>query len=353
MFKIFKKTYEFPFKYNIPYYFDEKRYLKRLVKCMRRYLYLYFNGQLKLEQQCIERKHKNILWINLSAPSLGDSLMDLSSRVLLLDKNIDLFTDKKNAHIYKNDEIFGSVIVDKNSIKKDKYDLVIIDSYSTRSIKIKINHLKNIEFVGMYGHYNGPEVNRILYSFHQMNNLLGYPLNEDEVNSRAKPYIYIGKRNKEVIDKENLPNSYIAIVLGGEWAYRTYNHWEKIIREILLINPETYMVLVGSFNAKTIATNILKKFNNKNIVDCVARYNFCQTAQIIKSADILFCCDGGLMNVANCVETPTIPLFAKQNPIMRLTKASMAFPLFDEENVNNISSEEIIKNYKKYLKISL
>ena len=50
--------------------------------------------------------HKEILWINISAPSLGDSLTDLSSRTMLSDRKVDLFTDKKNSDLYKDDFIF-------------------------------------------------------------------------------------------------------------------------------------------------------------------------------------------------------------------------------------------------------
>ena len=84
--------------------------------------------------------------------------------------------------IFRFDKIFKNVIIDENKIE-DKYDLVIIDSYSTRSLKIKIKHLKNTPYIGMYGYYNGPEVNRVLYSFHQMNALLGYANKEEKINT--------------------------------------------------------------------------------------------------------------------------------------------------------------------------
>ena len=48
-------------------------------------------------------------------------------------------------------------------------------------IKIKSKVAPKIFFVGIYGYFNGPEVNRILFSFHQMNNLLGYAYSENEI----------------------------------------------------------------------------------------------------------------------------------------------------------------------------
>ena len=101
----FKKTTTFQFKFQIPNYIDlylkKENIYSRFLKFYRRYIYIKLKRQKNLELFSILPKHKKILWINISAPSLGDSLMDLSSRVLLRNKKIDLFTDKKNAHIFK------------------------------------------------------------------------------------------------------------------------------------------------------------------------------------------------------------------------------------------------------------
>jgi len=355
MLDLFKKTYELPFKYEIPHYtkgyLDNTPYAKRFFKFFRRYMYILVNGQASLESLSINENHKNILWINLSAPSLGDSLMDLSSRALLENKNVDLYTDRKNAHIYTNDKIFNSIIVDESLLEKEKYDLVIIDSYSTRSLKVKIKNLKKTQFVGMYGFYNGPEVNRVLYSYHQMNHLLNYKLSETDINENAKANMYISPSDEEQIEKLNLPKNYIAITLGGEWDYRTFNNWEQVIEDIIEINSKVNIVFVGSSNGKKMATKLLEKFGDSNLINCVGQYSFCQTAQIIKNAEVLLGCDGGLMHAANAVGTTIIPLFAHLTPQMQLSDAIKAFPMFDKTNVNNIEYTDIITNYKKYLEI--
>ena len=105
--KSYKRTYTLPFKFDIPNYsqdFFNKNYLiLTYFKFLKRSIYLVLKNQSKLEIQKILPNHKKILWINLSAPSLGDSLMDLSSRILLKDRIIDLYTDKKNFHLFIND----------------------------------------------------------------------------------------------------------------------------------------------------------------------------------------------------------------------------------------------------------
>jgi heptosyltransferase-2 len=210
----FNRTYKLPFKYVIPTY--TKQYLKnksiyqRFIKFFKRYIFIVLKGQKNLETFSILPCHHKILWINLSASSLGDSLMDLSSRVMLLDKNVDLFTNKKNKHIYQSDEIFNNVFSQINEMQDIKYNLVILDSYSTRSIKLKSLITPKSPYVGMFGYFNGPEVNRILFSFHQMNNLLGNNLNESEINKIAKVYglnaIWTNELTKTIFGRNNHVN---------------------------------------------------------------------------------------------------------------------------------------------------
>ena len=347
----FNKTYILPFKFSIPNYtqdfLNQTSVFKRWLKFIKRYLYIVLKGQKNLEVFKISPNHKNILWINISAPSLGDSLMDLSSRVMLKGRNVDLFTDKKNAHIYTDDHIFNNIYTKTEGIDSSEYDLVIIDSYSSRSIDVKSKIAPITHFVGMFGYYNGPEVNRVLFSFHQMNHLLGYTDTEDKINMIAKPSMSISRNNQEIVSQVNLPDNYIAIVLGGEWDYRTYNKWDKVMTKILAKNKQTNIVFIGSSNAKDIAKNLLNQFSKNNIFDCVAKYSFIQTAQIIKKSKILLCCDGGLMHASNAVSTPIVPIFARLTPQMQLTDVVQAFPLFDKSDVNNISVEAILEKYNE------
>jgi heptosyltransferase-2 len=352
MFKTFKKTYTLPFKYNIPNY--TKKYLettsiiKRFSKFFRRYLYISLYSQRSLEQNEIKDTQKRILWINLSAPSLGDSLMDLSSRVLLKDKTIDLFTDIKNAHIYQHDKIFKKVITNSEDIVQKDYDLVIIDSFGTKSLKTKFNFLPSLPYVGMYGYYNGPEVNRVLFSFHRLNQLLGYSKSEDDVNSIAKSVMYISDEDIDFVSTLQLPKDYITIAIGGEWGYRTYNNWDKVIEYIQKNYPNENIVLVGSNNAIEEEAKLLDDFSN--LISAVGKYSFNKTAQIIKNSNLLICCDGGLMHSANSVNTPVLALFARLTIDMQLTKIIKHYSLFDEDDVNNISSSDIIKKFEDYKK---
>ena len=347
----FEKTYTLPFKFDIPNYTQEflkkKSVIKIWFKFFKRYLYINLKSQKLLEIYSILPKHNNILWINISAPSLGDSLMDLSSRIMLKDRKVDLFTDNKNADLYKDDFIFSTIYTDKKQVDKNKYDLVIIDSYSTRSIHIKANIAGLTPFVGMFGYYNGPEVNRVLFSYHQMNHLLGYVNNEDELNKMAKTSISISKRDKTLIQKTKLPPNFVALAIGGEWDYRTYNKWDFVVEKLISQDNELNIILVGSDNAKHSARVIMDKFSRYKVYSYVAKLTFNQTAEIISGAKILLCCDGGLMHSANAVNTTIVALFARLTEEMQLTESISSFSLFDKDNVNNILVEDILSKYKE------
>jgi len=344
----FNRTYKLPFKYAIPTY--TKQYLKnksiyqQFIKFFKRYIFIVLNGQKNLETFSILPCHHKILWINLSASSLGDSLMDLSSRVMLLDKNVDLFTNKKNKHIYQNDEIFKNIFSQVNEMKKIKYNLVILDSYSTRSIKVKSLIAPNSPYVGMFGYFNGPEVNRILFSFHQMNNLLGNNLHEGEINNIAKNLITISESDKLIVN-DIVDKNYIAIALGGEWEYKTYKKWDEIIEQLIAHNQDLSIVLIGSDNAIQQSLEIIKKFSEHNFLNFVARLSFNQTIEVIRQSKLLLCCDGGLLHGATAVNANTLALLARLTPEMLLTKNTSVSSLYDTDNVNTISVNDILSEY--------
>ena len=351
----FKKTHKLPFKYQIPNYLNKflgrRRELKASIKYLKRYFFITLIRQRKLESFSILSSHKNILWINISAPSLGDSLMDLSSRILIKDREIDLFTDKYNVIIYKSDAIFSSVFSETSQINPKKYDLVIIDSFSTRSLRVKAKIAKSIPFVAMFGYYNGPEVNRVLFSFHRMNSLLGYKNNETKINNIAKPSMFISNKDIELVEGFNLPKEFITIVVGGEWSFRSFNKWDKVIEKLISLNNDLNIILIGSDNGMEVAQLIIDKFSSDKIVNYVSKFSFNQTTEIINRAQYIICCDGGLMHAANAVGQTSIVLLAKLNSDMQLTKINRSFSLYDESNVNNITVESIVKKCQEASKL--
>jgi ADP-heptose:LPS heptosyltransferase len=346
-----KLTYILPFKFNIPNdteeFLQKNGWIKSWSKFIKRYLYIFFKNQNSLEVFQILPIHKKILWINLSALSFGDCLMDLSGRVLLRDFNIDLFTSKKNANLFLNDKIFSNVFSDHKMANVNKYDLVIVDSYSTRSIKIKAIVAPFSQYVGMYGYYNGPDINRVLFSFHQINNLLGYKHNIAQITELARCSMSISVKDKETINDLKLPKKFVTIAIGGDWPYRTYNKWDAVVEGLLDSYQGLNIVLVGSDNGKKLAKKIADSFSSVSVFNYVDFCSFTETCEIIKKSQILLCSDSGLMHAAIAVNTPIIPLFARINSDMRLTNSDDSFSIFDQESVNNIEVATVLERFEK------
>ena len=114
---------------------------------------------------------------------------------------IDLFTDIASSKLYADDSVISNVFTNKALIDQNQYDLVIIDSYSTRSIRIKNDIAPLVPFIGMFGFFNGPDVNRTLFSFHRMNQLLGYKHSEREISKIAKDHLEISSNDKKIIKR--------------------------------------------------------------------------------------------------------------------------------------------------------
>ena len=165
------------------------------------------------------------------------------------------------------------------------------------------------------------------------------------------PDLIIAIGGGSVIDYAKIANSlelsknYIAIVVGGEWLYRTYNNWNKVIERLLINDATLNIVLLGSQNGLISSGKLTKEFSNFNVEEYVGKFTFNQTTEIIKRASILLCCDGGLMHAANAVNTPVIPLLARLDESMQLTESIKHYALFDKLDVNNIDFEKICKAY--------
>ena len=344
----FQRTYILPFKFSIPNYIsihlEKVKPASRFLKFLRRYLFLLLLRQKNLEIFEILAEHKKILWINVSAPSLGDSLMDLSSRTILKNKTLDLFTDTKNSTLYQNDEFFNNIYTTLNDLTITSYDLIILDSFSSRTIKIKAKVAPRTLFVGMFGFFNGPEVNRILFSFHQMNSLLNYSMTEKEITAKAQNSLTISNKDQKIV-KSIIPDKFIAISLGGEWEYKSYQKWKEVLSELFFDNSSLNVVFVGSINATALSRDMLKHFPDNQILNFTSRLSFNQTAEVIRHSEVFLCCDGGLMHAAAALNATIVSLFARLTPEMLVTKKTHVFSLYDKENVNNISSSAVISKY--------
>ena len=299
------------------------------------------------ECQYIEDYHQKILWINLAAPSLGDSLMDLAARTLLANRQITLLTHSKNATLYVNDDFFERVVASVSDIrlilKSEKFDLVICDSYSPRVLLKKAAATPGIPFVGIYGFLNGFEVHRTYYAFARMAELLRL----DRIDVPIRPVLSIPTKNFS-----HTENFDVCIAVGGEWPFRTYDHWLSVVR---WMGRKGFKVsLVGSSNGCTQASEITK--SEPHVRSTVGQLSLAEVIAEISRCQVFIGADGGLWHIACSIPTPSVVLFAdcqmfdkSGTRVTRETKDMVCEVLYDDADVSNIPPATVISAFAKIL----
>ena len=340
----FGRTYTTPFKEKIPAsvddFFRRVSIFKRFNRFFGRFVYaeITLRNSQKIEQ--ITHKHQKILWIQWVDSYLGDSLMDLSGRLLLKGRRIDLLTQKNIAKIYQNDEIFTKIFSNPNACSND-YDLIIIGSYRQREIKVMPKYLLSIPHVSLYGYYNVDDFNRLYFSFYRFNQLLSNSYDSHYLSHVARPTLPITLKDKNLVNAFHFPDNFITIVVGGANKERIFQKWHEVIDQLIHQKISKYIVLVGLQNAKQEAKSMAGKYPN-NIINMVGKCSFNQTAEVIKKSIMLICADGGLLHSANAVGTPVIGLFYYIDPLVRLININPSYGLVDKNNINNIETHDIV-----------
>ncbi|MDC0379373.1 hypothetical protein OAM79_02630 [Litorivicinus sp.] len=277
---------------------------------------------------------QRVLWINFSAPSLGDSLMDLSARVLLADKEVDLFTSPKNSKLYRADSWFKNVFDRADHVGRG-YDVVICDSYAPRVLWKKFVVAPVTPFTSMYGFLNGFDLNRTYFAFARMLQLLG----KTRTTYAIRPYLSPSMDIKTDAD--------LCIAVGGEWSFRTYRYWDVVIKRLISLGVRIH--LVGGPNARTEHETLTEKY--PAITSSVGN-RLDEVTSEIANTPIFMGADGGLWHIACAVNRPTVALFADcemfdgaGNRVMRDTADLMCETLYDSYEVSNIDPHTIIEAY--------
>lgn len=296
------------------------------------------------EETQIKENHRNILWINFSAPSLGDSIMDLASRVLLKNKKIILLTHTKNISLYRRDEYFFDAYSEAQELKKyypaDFFDLVICDSFAPRVILQKLKVAPRVSFLSLYGFVNGFEIHRTKYSFMRMKELL----RSDDFQFPIRPSIVFSHRDARAEGFD------VCIAVGGEWEFRTYSHWLEVIEGILTLDYS--VTLVGSSNGATVASQICSRF--PQVHSTVGLLSLKDVASWIARAQYFIGADGGLWHIACSIPIPTVVLFAdcelfddSGNRVTRESEDMECETLYHHTEVSWISPYDVLDAFER------
>lgn len=278
-----------------------------------------------------------ILWINFSAPSLGDCLMDLAS-ISLLSKYHDvwLLTHPKTKELCDLIEGFQLVFdsVDEVKCSGVEFDLAICDSFAPRVLTKKFAVGRSIPFVGLYSFVNGFEVHRTIFSYARMYEL--FECSKHSLGISSAPLKFERRRNEA---------NYMVLAVGGEWDFRTYRRWNDVLGKIL--DKGIACVLVGSINGVEESLVLSQEFTS--VTNLVGKTTITEVVNIIGNAQFFLGCDGGLWHIANSAGTPSVALFAdcqifgvNGDRVTREPPDAILRVLYADSNVNEIPPETVV-----------
>lgn len=334
---------------------DQKRFLqhevykpKWILKFIKRWVVFSLLGQRRRLVETVPPSVQRILWINLTAPSLGDSLMDLSARRLLAGREVHLLTSVKNAALYAGDPYISKVMTEVREARSEHarclYDIVIVDSFSPRSLFPKARIASTCPLVGVYGFLNGFEVHRTLYAYARFGYLLQLP--HEALHPRVTE-LRLGHDSKGETLFSNFKKgagATVAIGVGGEWAFRTYSGWLEVITILLNETPDLSIILLGSTNGLEDAARIERAVSSTQVLNLVGEISLAESCSVLRVCNVYLGADGGLWHIASACGLPTVALFADcqlfnedGEMVSRASPDQVCMSLVTQRDVNDIS----------------
>lgn len=312
------------------HFLASKGRLKVTLRVLRRRLELRASGQAAHRAERIEGSWQRALWIAAEAPQIGDSLMDLAPRSLLVGHGIavDLLAAPGTAALFAGDRGFRRVVSDERQIVAAGHDFVIVDSHSWRALAAKRRCVPELPWVSLKGDYLGYDYQRALFATRRLAELLGVELAQAEEDRHARQKLWLDEGDERIGDEANdgdtAPMGHaaapprIALALGGVRTERSYRHWPEVARRLRKRTGASF-VLLGSSNGESAARTVAGALPPSSWTDLVARSDLHGTRQAIRDADLVLAADGGLMHLALTTATPMVALFdASVDPAWRL-----------------------------------
>lgn len=309
---------------------------------LRRTAYLALHGQLKLQRERIEPAHRRILFIHSGMPQVGDALMDLACRDLFRGRHeVDLLINPHLVPLFAHDDVFGRVYGDPAEAARNEYDLAILLTASSHSLREKLQWFRALPFVHQIGFYNGPEFHRTLFGYYRLSQLLGLPADPQEVLPIACPHMVAGEAAVQAVDALQLPPRYVVLGVGGVRGWRTYEHWPQVVQAL---PPALPVLLVGSGNGRASADAIAAAAasSGHTVIDRVDRHPLPEVYELLRRSAAVACADGGLLHVANAARVPTVALFAERiDPSYRLTPANRSVAFHSPGEVSDAPAAQV------------
>lgn len=291
----------------------EKGDLKLAVRTLRRGILLQLSGQKARLQHLIDPTQRRLLWIHEGMPQVGDALMDLAPRSLLVEQGVqvDLFAAPHLKALFDDDPWFGKVMSTPEDVRPADYDLALVLSHDRKALKLKRSHLPALDWVSLLGYYDSGAFHRARFITQRLADLLGLRLDESAMARHSRQKLGCADADAAWARACCPAPADAVIAVGGVSPNRTYTHWVDVMRQLHATGLRR-LILIGSDNGRAMAARMAEvaaDLDGLVLIDQVAKTSLRQAHALIERARVALCADGGLMHLACATRTPVVGLY--------------------------------------------
>ena len=211
------------------------------------------NGQSRLLQDRLPPPPARLLWLSPSSNSIGDSLMELSGRALLGAYEVDLFTKKSYAELYRKDRYLRAVFSDPEAIDLSRYDFGCRTSSTPARSVSNAACAPACRSLHCKGSFGGPITTACCSVAIGFTICWAIPYTAAELRPFLRPRLFL-EDEPAPLPKEPGAGAW-PWHWGGKFPARTYRRWPEVIRSLITAwpsgEPFPEFVLVGSRNGLT------------------------------------------------------------------------------------------------------
>jgi hypothetical protein len=315
---------------------------------IKRTALMLLSGQQLLIANDAPQEVRKLLWYYDWA-TIGDSIMDLSQRFLIDPRiSIDLCMPHGPLELFAGDDRFRRVVRSLNDCDA-RYDMVIVQSLSTKAILKKLQYHPFTPWFSIMGHRRDEHFSRIHLAYEQIARVF----KSKHESGPIEPTLTMPNPCAARSDRFT-----IAVAVGGGDKRRRFEDW-AVLLQLIASNwpkqaPSPRFVLLGAGKSAFDAVKAIRdRLDCPHIDSHVDLPNITAAAELIEQSRFFVGADGGLMHIAAALGKPGVAMFCQIKPEWRLHSQSKMRTVFAEQDINSIPTETIASEVTDYCRTLL
>ncbi|CAB3726853.1 hypothetical protein LMG24238_05387 [Paraburkholderia sediminicola] len=313
------------------------------ISSIKRTALMFLSGQQLLIAHDAPQKIRKLLWYYDWA-TIGDSIMDLSQRFLIDPRiSIDLCMPHGPMELFIGDDRFRRVARSLDDCDA-QYDMVIVQSFTTKTITRKIRYHPFTPWFSIMGHRKDERFSRIQLAYEQIARVF----KSERESGPIEPVLTVSNGSVRRPDR-----FMIAVAVGGGDTRRRFENWATLIKLIASTWPEQTLsprfLLLGTGKSALKAVEAVRDQVDHHHIDAhIELPSITAAAELIKQSSFFIGADGGLMHIAAALGKPGVAIFCQIKPEWRLHSQSKIQTVFAEQDINSIPIERIASEVTDY-----